>query len=53
MIVYNSEGWELQYPTMGSLEMPQPSAHLPMLDIAPAHPREMVGVLRESMNPGA
>lgn len=48
-----SVGRGLQDPPPGSLEMPQPSARLPALDAAPAHPGEPAGVPDAPLEPGA
>lgn len=45
--------WEggLQNPPSGSLEMPSPQSTYPILDMAPAHPGELVGVCRAPLGP--
>lgn len=48
-----SVGRGLQDPPPGSSEVPQPSARLPALDPAPAHPGEPVGARGAPVEPGA
>ena len=51
LTVYGSGG--LQDPPSGSLEVPPPSAHLPMLGMVPTHPGELFGVCRAPLDPTA